>query len=101
MALGDARTAGGRCPTPPAALINFAWSGGQIAGSAGGGRLAQATDQVVPMLVAAGLSGVTLIALSGRFVIRRWAGGRSRRRSSARRAEAWPPTAPRTGRVED
>jgi MFS family permease len=69
------------------ALINFAWSGGQIAGSAGGGRLAQATDQVVPMLVAAGLSGVTLLALGGRFVLRQRSGARLRRRSSARRAE--------------
>jgi MFS family permease len=70
------------------ALINFAWSGGQIAGSAGGGRLAQATDQVVPMLVAACLSGLTLLALGGRSVVRRRSGARSRRRSSGRRAEA-------------
>jgi MFS family permease len=45
------------------ALINLAWSGGQIAGSAGGGRLAQATGDTVPMIVAAGLSLVTLAAL--------------------------------------
>jgi MFS family permease len=76
------------------ALINLAWSGGQIAGSAGGGRLAQATDQVVPMLVAAGLSGVTLLALGGRFVVRRRPAGRSRRRSVARHAPAAGATAP-------
>jgi MFS family permease len=69
------------------ALINLAWSGGQIAGSAGGGRLAQATDQVAPMLVAAGLSAVTLLGLGGRFALSRRPGARSRRRSSPRRAE--------------
>ncbi|HTU31620.1 MAG TPA: MFS transporter [Solirubrobacteraceae bacterium] len=52
------------------ALINLAWSGGQIAGSAGGGRLAQATDDVTPMIVAAGLSLATLLALSVRALSR-------------------------------
>jgi MFS family permease len=70
------------------ALINLAWSGGQIAGSAGGGRLAQATDQVAPMLVAAGLSLVTLLALVGRQALRRRPGAGWRRRSPARRAQA-------------
>jgi MFS family permease len=45
------------------ALINLAWAGGQIIGSAGGGRLAQATGDVPPMLAAAGLSLITLLAL--------------------------------------
>jgi MFS family permease len=69
------------------ALINLAWSGGQIAGSAGGGRFAQATDDVVPMLAAAGLSLMTLLALSGRLLLRRRGGARTRRRSAARRTE--------------
>jgi MFS family permease len=69
------------------ALINLAWSGGQIAGSAGGGRFAQATDDVVPMLAAAGLALVTLLALVGRFLLRRRGGSRSRRAASARRAQ--------------
>ena len=70
------------------ALINLAWSGGQIAGSAGGGRLAQATDEVTPMLVAAGLSLATVLALAGRRAFRGRSGPRPRRRSPARRARA-------------
>lgn len=61
----------GDAPGLAGALINVAWSGGQIAGSAGGGRFAQATDDVVPMIVAAGLALVTLMALSGRALLRR------------------------------
>jgi MFS family permease len=69
------------------ALINLAWSGGQIAGSAGGGRFAQATDDVVPMVAAAGLSLMTLLVLSGRLLLRRRAGARTGRRSATRRIE--------------
>jgi len=56
----------GDAPGLAGALINLAWSGGQIAGSAGGGRLAQGTGDVRPMFVVAGLALVTLLALAPR-----------------------------------
>ncbi len=72
------------------ALINLAWSGGQIAGSAGGGRLAQATDDVVPMLVAAGLALATLLALAGGAIrAGARAPGSARRSRRGRPARAW------------
>lgn len=71
------------------ALINLAWSGGQIAGSAGGGRLAQATDDVAPMLVAAGLALATLLALAGGAIRGARAPGSARRSRRGRPARAW------------
>jgi MFS family permease len=47
-----------------AALMNLAWAGGQIAGSGGGGAVAKATSDAVPMAIAAGLCGLTLLAVS-------------------------------------
>jgi MFS family permease len=47
-------------------LINLAWAGGQIAGSAGGGGLAGAVGDALPMLVAAALCVVTLGVLGVR-----------------------------------
>jgi MFS family permease len=44
-------------------LINLAWGPSQIAGSAGGAALAQATSDAVPYLVIAGLCALTLFAL--------------------------------------
>lgn len=52
-------------------LVNLAWAGGQVGGSAGGARLADATSDAVPYLVLAGLSAVTLLLLArGRRVAR-------------------------------
>ena len=48
------------------ALFNMAWAGSQIAGSAGGAALSQATSDAVPYLVIAALTLLTLIALSRR-----------------------------------
>jgi len=72
----------GDAPGLAGALINLAWSGGQIAGSAGSGRLSQATGEITPMLVAAGLSLATLLALWARSV--RPTGARLRARGSGR-----------------
>jgi hypothetical protein len=45
------------------ALVNLAWAGGQVVGSAGGGALAQATSDFVPMAAIAGLCVLTRVAL--------------------------------------
>jgi MFS family permease len=44
-------------------LINLAWAPGQIAGAAGGGALAELTDDAVPYLVLAAVCALTLAAL--------------------------------------
>ena len=44
-------------------LINLAWGPSQIAGSAGGAALAQATSDAVPYLVLSGLCALTLASL--------------------------------------
>ncbi len=46
-----------------AALMNMAWAGGQIAGAGGGGAIAKATGDGVPMAITAGLCAATLAAL--------------------------------------
>lgn len=46
-----------------AALMNMAWAGGQIAGAGGGGAIAKATGDAVPMTITAGLCAATLAAL--------------------------------------
>jgi MFS family permease len=45
-------------------LVNLAWAGGQIAGSAGSGGLAGATGDALPMLLAAGLALATLLGMA-------------------------------------
>jgi MFS family permease len=47
-----------------AALMNLAWAGGQILGSGGGGSIAKAAGDSVPMATVAGLCGITLVALT-------------------------------------
>jgi len=46
-----------------AALINLAWAGGQIIGSSGGGGLAKASGDRLPMTVTAALFAATLVWL--------------------------------------
>jgi MFS family permease len=46
-----------------AALINIAWAGGQILGSAGGGALAKGTGDWPPTAIMSGLCALTLAAL--------------------------------------
>ena len=60
-------------------LINLAWGGGQVGGSAGGGALADATTDTVPYLVLAILAGATLaLLLRGVSLRHAPAAGRSR-----------------------
>lgn len=56
-----------------AALINLAWAGGQIIGSTGGGGLAKASGDAVPMAIVAALCAITLIGVG-------WGGRRGQRR---------------------
>jgi predicted MFS family arabinose efflux permease len=46
-------------------LFNLAWAIGQVVGSAGGARLADATSDAVPYLIVAGLAALTLLGLAG------------------------------------
>lgn len=46
-----------------AALLNMAWAGGQIVGSAAGGALAKGAGDFLPMALTAALCAVTLVAL--------------------------------------
>jgi predicted MFS family arabinose efflux permease len=53
-------------------LFNLAWAIGQVVGSAGGARLADATSDAVPYLTVACLAAVTLVGLVRlRFIARR------------------------------
>jgi MFS family permease len=45
-------------------LVNLAWAGGQVAGSSGGGGLADATSDTVPFALAAALLGLTAAAIT-------------------------------------
>ncbi len=45
-------------------LVNLAWAGGQVAGSSGGGSLADATSDAVPFALAAVLMGSTAVAIT-------------------------------------
>ena len=45
-------------------LTNLAWSSGQVAGSSGGGGLADATSDAVPFAIAAGLLAATALVIS-------------------------------------
>lgn len=46
-------------------LFNLAWAGGQVAGSAGGARVADATADATPYLALAVLAATTLVLLRG------------------------------------
>lgn len=60
-------------------LINLAWGGGQVGGSAGGAALADATSDTVPYLVLAVLAATTLaLLLRGVRLLHAPAAGRSR-----------------------
>jgi MFS family permease len=61
--LADAAQAQGLDQGLAAALMNVAWAGGQIIGSGGGGAIAKATDDIVPMAITAGLCALTLAVL--------------------------------------
>jgi MFS family permease len=62
--LSDAGEAHGLDQGLAAALINLAWAGGQIIGSGGGGALAKAAGDALPMVITAGLCATTLAALA-------------------------------------
>jgi MFS family permease len=61
--LSDVAEARGLDQGLAAALINLAWAVGQIAGAGGGGAVAKAAGDGVPMTAAAALCAVTLILL--------------------------------------
>jgi MFS family permease len=52
------------------ALMNLAWAAGQTLGSGGGGSLANATSDALPMLITAGLCAATLAVISRKAMIR-------------------------------
>jgi MFS family permease len=64
--LSDAADTAGLDQALAAALMNLAWAGGQIIGAGGGGGIAKATGDAVPMLATSGVCAVTLLALSAR-----------------------------------
>ena len=68
--LSDASEAAGLDQALAAALMNLAWAAGQIVGSAGGGALAKATGDAVPMACAAAACAVTLALARERRVRR-------------------------------
>jgi MFS family permease len=59
--LSDEAATAGLDQALAAALMNLAWAGGQILGAGGGGALARATSDAVPMAGAAGLCALTLV----------------------------------------
>ncbi len=61
--LSDAAEAVGLDQALAAALVNLAWAGGQIIGSGGGGAVAKAAGDAVPLLAVAAICGVTLLGL--------------------------------------
>jgi MFS family permease len=61
--LSEAAESGGLEQGYAAALINMAWALGQMTGAGVGGALAKAAGDAVPMLTAAGLAVLTLLAL--------------------------------------
>lgn len=68
--LGDAAQQHGLDQGLAAALMNVAWAGGQIIGSGGGGAVAKASGDLVPMAITAGLCVVTLASLLWRDLLR-------------------------------
>jgi MFS family permease len=76
--LSDAADRSGLDQGLAAALMNLAWAGGQIIGAGGGGAVAKATGDALPIMIAAGLCAVTLvIGARRRRVARVSAGARS------------------------
>ncbi len=69
--LSDAAEAAGLDQGLAAALMNLAWAGGQIIGSGGGGALAKAGGDGLPLGLAAGACAATAVATA---VARRWRG---------------------------
>lgn len=61
--LADVADARGLDQGLAAALMNLAWAGGQVVGAGGGGALAKATGDGIPMAGIAGLCALTLLAL--------------------------------------
>ncbi len=83
--LSDAAEATGLEQGFAAALMNLAWAGGQIVGSGGGGALAKAHGDGLPVLLAAGLCAFTLAVLGrarDRSRLRPWAISTAGRSSS-------------------
>ena len=64
--LSDAADRAGLAQGLAFGLFNLAWAGGQVTGSAGGARLADATTDAAPYLVLAGLAAVTLVLITRR-----------------------------------
>lgn len=64
--LSDAADRAGLQQGPAFALVNLAWATGATLGAAGGGALADASADAVPMLLVAGLCVATLGAVLGR-----------------------------------
>ena len=62
--LSDEAERGGLDQALAAALMNIAWAGGQVLGSAGGGAAAKATSDAVPVTVAAALFALTLVLIT-------------------------------------
>jgi MFS family permease len=61
--LSDAAEAFGLDQALAAALVNLAWAGGQILGSGGGGAIAKAAGDALPLLTVAALCALTLLGL--------------------------------------
>lgn len=62
--LSDAAETRGLDQGLAAALTNLAWAGGQIIGSGGGGAIAKATSDALPMIGTAALCAATWLALT-------------------------------------
>jgi MFS family permease len=61
--LSDAADARGLDQGLAAALTNLAWAGGQIVGSGGGGGVAKAAGDALPVIAASAVCALTLLAL--------------------------------------
>ena len=68
--LSDAGEAAGLDHALGAALMNLAWAGGQIVGSAGGGAIAKAGGDLLPTAGAAAVCALTAVALFRRSAAR-------------------------------
>jgi MFS family permease len=62
--LSDAAEQNGLDQGLAAALMNLAWAGGQVLGSAGSGAIAKATGDLVPTWTLAGICALTLCSLT-------------------------------------
>jgi MFS family permease len=82
--LSEAAAAGGLDQGLAAALMNLAWAGGQIVGAGGGGAVAKAAGDVLPVMVAAGFCALTLAALTRGGPAFAWVSARARRQSERR-----------------